>query len=139
MNNTLTLFDPLNRYTVGFDSLFDLLDRGNSTIKYPPYNIEKIDENNWTISLAVAGFRPDDLEVTVENNQLRIFGEIDSDETKEKNYVYKGIASRNFQLSWTLGQHVEVESATCEHGLLNVNLIKRVPEELMPRRIEIKS
>lgn len=137
MNTSLTLFDPLNRYTVGFDSLFDLLDRGNSTIKYPPYNIEKIDEHNWTISLAVAGFKPEDLEVTVENNQLRISGEQDS--VGEKNYVYKGIANRNFQLSWTLGQHVEVDSATCEHGLLNVNLIKRVPEELMPRRIEIKA
>lgn len=135
---TSNLNDHLNRMTVGFDYLYDLMSRnGLPQTKYPPYNIERLEDHNWTITVAVAGFSPDDIEVTVNNNVLTVNGSREQD-TTERDYVYKGIANRDFELNWRLGEYVEVDTATCENGLLTVNLVKKVPEELKPRRIEIK-
>ncbi len=136
--STTNLNDHLNRLTVGFEYLNDLMGRnGIPQAKYPPYNIERLQDNNWNITVAVAGFSPDDVEVTVDNNVLHVTGSRTPDE-EPRDYVYKGIANRDFELNWRLGEHVEVESATCENGLLTVSLVKKVPEELKPRKIEIK-
>lgn len=138
--NTVTLYDPLSRYTVGFDSLFNALDRSTALpTKYPPYNIERLNDDSWAITVAVAGFAPEELEVTVENNQLKITGLRAADADKDREFIHKGIASRNFTHVWTLGQHVEVSEAKHENGLLTVNLERQVPEELKPRRIEIQA
>jgi molecular chaperone IbpA len=124
--------------TVGFEYLNDLMGRnGLPQAKYPPYNIERLEDNTWSITVAVAGFSPDDIEVTVDNNVLTVSGSREQD-TTERDYVYKGIANRDFELNWRLGEYVEVDTATCENGLLTVQLVKKVPDELKPRKIEIK-
>jgi len=135
MNTAVRLYDPFSRLTVGFDELFDVIDRAANQPKYPPYDIEKLENDGRKITLAVAGFSPDDINVVVENNQLTISAETVADESKE--YIHKGIATRSFRLSWQLEQHYEVASATCDNGLLTVNLERKVPEELKPRRIAI--
>ena len=135
---TSNLNDHLNRMTVGFEYLNDLMGRnGLPQAKYPPYNIERLEDNTWSITVAVAGFSPDDIEVTVDNNVLTVSGSREQD-TTERDYVYKGIANRDFELNWRLGEYVEVDTATCENGLLTVQLVKKVPDELKPRKIEIK-
>lgn len=137
--NTVTLYDPLSRCTVGFDTLFNALDRSTAVPpKYPPYNIERLNDDSWAITVAVAGFAADELEITVENNQLRITGLRSADADQDRDFIHKGIASRNFTHIWTLGQHVEVADAKHENGLLTVNLTRQLPEELKPRRIQIK-
>jgi len=135
MNTAVRVYDPFNRFTVGFDNLFDVLDRAATQSKFPPYDIEKLENDGRKITLAVAGFNPDDINVVVENNQLTISAETVDDDSKE--YVHKGIATRNFRLSWQLEQHYEVVSATCDNGLLAVTLDRKLPEELKPRRIAI--
>jgi len=137
--NTVTLYDPLSRYTVGFDTLFNALDRSTALpAKYPPYNIEKIDDDSWAITVAVAGFSAEELEVTVDNNQLKISGVKNPEADKDREFLHKGIASRNFTHVWTLGQHVEVSGAVHENGLLTVNLVRQVPDALKPRQIQIQ-
>jgi molecular chaperone IbpA len=137
--NTVTLYDPLSRFTVGFDELFNTLDRGSAMpVKYPPYNIEKINDDSWAITVAVAGFASEELEVTVEDNQLRITGTKTNDSEKNREFIHKGIGNRNFVHTWTLGQHVEVSNAAHENGLLTVSLVRIVPDELKPRRIQIQ-
>lgn len=137
--NTVNLYDPLSR-TVGFDTLFNALDRSTTlSTKYPPYNIEKIDDNSWAITVAVAGFATEELEVTVDNNQLKIKGTKPDESEMSREFIHKGIASRNFVHVWTLGHHVEVDGGTHENGLLTVNLVRVIPDELKPRRIEIQA
>jgi molecular chaperone IbpA len=132
---------PFTRATVGFDRLFDELDRqfANSTSGgYPPYNIVAEDENSYTISLAVAGFGMDNLDITKEGNVLTVEGTAPEVDT-EVRYLHKGIAGRNFRRQFTLADHVEVESATLELGMLDIHLTRRVPEELQPKRIAINT
>lgn len=141
-SNLMTRFDltPFNRTTIGFDRLFNDLDRviANSAINnsYPPYNIEKINENEFVISLAVAGFTMDDLEITHEGNELTIIGTTPTSD-EEKTYLHKGIAARGFARVFTIADHVEVEAAELELGLLNIYLKRNVPEELQPKKIAI--
>jgi molecular chaperone IbpA len=111
---------------------------GMPQAKYPPYNIERVDDNNWDITVAVAGFTPENIDVTLDNGVLKVSGSRSEEDTTNRDFVYKGIANRDFELNWRLGEHVEVESATCENGLLTVELVKHVPEELKPRKIEVK-
>lgn len=142
-NQLLTRFDltPFNRSTVGFDRIFNELDRviSNTAVNtnYPPYNIEKIDENHFVISIAVAGFTMDDLEITHDGNELTITGNTTVDD--EKVYLHKGIANRGFARVFTVADHVEVETAELELGLLNIYLKRNVPDELLPKRIAITS
>ena len=138
----LTTLDLPNfhRATIGFDRLFNEMERtfanSSSTGNYPPYNIVQIDENEYMISIAVAGFGMDNLDVTQDGNELVIEGKqpIGSDQA---NYLHKGIGTRNFKRSFTLAEHVNVENATLELGMLNVHLVRNVPEELQPKRITI--
>ena len=138
----LTTLDLPNfhRATIGFDRLFNEMERtfanSSGTGNYPPYNIVQIDENEYMISIAVAGFGMDNLDVTQDGNELVIEGKqpIGSDQA---NYLHKGIGTRNFKRSFTLAEHVNVENATLELGMLNVHLVREVPEELQPKRITI--
>jgi molecular chaperone IbpA len=121
--------------------MFDELERtfANSTSQgYPPYNIAQLDEDEYMISVAVAGFGMDNLDITKDKNVLRIEGTSPKgDETV--NYLHKGIAGRNFRREFTLADHVEVEGATLELGMLNIHLKREVPEELQPKKIAISA
>lgn len=141
--NTLTKFDltPFHRATVGFDRVFDILDRqfANSvSTTYPPYNIIKEGEDSYKIEIAVAGFREDELDITVKDYSLTVTGEQKRDENVEGlTYLHKGISARNFTRSFTLGDHVEVKNATVQNGLLVVSLEREVPEAAKPKKIAI--
>lgn len=129
------------RATIGFDRMFDEMERtfaNSATNGYPPYNIAQIDEDNFVISLAVAGFSMKDLSVIHDKNILRIEG-TSPEEDEEVTYIHKGVGGRNFRREFALADHVEVENASLENGMLNVRLVRQLPEELQPKTIEIIS
>lgn len=132
---------PLFRTTVGFDRMARLLDSmtQEQTAAYPPYNIEKLDEDSYQITMAVAGFREEDLELEVKENVLTIQGRKAGEEEAEntRTYLYRGIAERAFERRFNLADHIKVEGAILENGLLHVKLVREVPEELKPRKIAI--
>ncbi|MGB5948096.1 MAG: Hsp20 family protein [Parvibaculum sp.] len=132
-------FSPLYRSTVGFDQLQSLLDSvtRDATPTYPPYNIERLGEAEYRITMAVAGFSENDLSIEVKQNVLTISGK--RTEPENTNYLYQGIAGRSFERRFQLADHVEVKGAQLENGLLHVDLVRRIPEELKPRQIAIKS
>ena len=138
----MTTFDlsPLFRTTVGFDRLARQLDnafRAEPT-SYPPYNIEVTGENRYRISLAIAGFARDELEIEVKENILRVAGaKRQSDEARQ--FLYRGIANRNFERTFQLADYVEVRDARIEDGMLHIELVRELPEAVKPRRIEIQS
>ena len=131
---------PLYRATVGFDRLADMMDRVLSTDMaqptYPPYNIEKTDENAYRISIAVAGFSSDDLGVEVKDSALVVTAR-KSDEGESRSFLHRGIATRAFERRFHLADHVRVTGATHADGMLHIDLVREVPEALKPRRIEI--
>lgn len=133
-------FAPLYRATVGFDRVADLMDRALSSDiaqpTYPPYNIEKTAENAYRISIAVAGFTPDELSVEVKDGSLHVAARKAADET-ERTYLHRGIATRAFERRFALADHVRVSGAVHEHGMLHIDLVREVPEAMKPRRIEI--
>lgn len=142
MTRLTTAFDipSMRKAMIGFDHMFDEMERRyvNSVSNgYPPYNIVKVNDDEYTISLAVAGFGMDDLEITKDRNLLVVEGKSKVTEEESVNYVYKGIGSRNFRREFTLADYVEVESANLELGILTVNLKRVVPEELQPKRIKV--
>jgi molecular chaperone IbpA len=130
---------PFTRASIGFDRLFDELDRqiSNSTSTgYPPYNIVAISDTEYLISIAVAGFNMENLEITKDANVLTVEG-VAPQTGDAVRYLHKGIAGRGFRRQFTLADHVEVESATLDLGMLNISLVRRVPEELQPKKIAI--
>lgn len=131
---------PLYRATVGFDRIADLMDRALtadvSQPTYPPYNIEKTADDAYRISIAVAGFSPDELSVEVRDGALFVTAR-KAPEQNERNYLHRGIATRAFERRFALADHVRVTGATHEHGMLHVDLVRETPEALKPRRIEI--
>ncbi|HHL20073.1 MAG TPA: Hsp20 family protein [Aliiroseovarius sp.] len=133
---------PLYRATVGFDQIADLMDRVLSTEAsretYPPYNIEKTGEDAWRISIAVAGFTDDELNVEVKENALIVSARKKPDDTKRV-FLHQGIATRAFERRFHLAEHVRVIGAVHENGMLHIDLVREVPEALKPRRIEIVS
>jgi molecular chaperone IbpA len=130
-------FSPLFRSTVGFDRLFDMLD--NSTRPdWPPYHIEKSGENQYRISMALAGFGPDEIELIQQSNILTVAGQKKA-QHKSEGMLHQGLAFRNFKHSFNLADHVKVASANLENGLLSVELVREIPDELKPRRIELGS
>ncbi|WP_069300141.1 Hsp20 family protein [Neptunicoccus sediminis] len=136
-------FAPLYRSTVGFDRLASMLDRAMTvdvnTNGYPPYNIEKTDENAYRISVAVAGFTDDELSIEMRDGQLVISAKkADAEsESADVTYLHRGIASRAFEKRFHLADHVRATGAKTENGILHVDLVREVPEALKPRRIEI--
>ena len=136
----LTALDlhPLYRNAIGVDRLFDRLINNiesPSSSNYPPYNIVQNDEDSYTIEIAVAGFGMEDLEITQDQNTLKIAG--NATETTEANYLHKGIAGRNFNREFTLADHVEVIDAQLNKGILVVNLKREIPEAMKPKTIAI--
>ena len=132
-------FAPLYRGAVGFDrivNMFENMERPDEG-GYPPYNIEKAGEDAYRITLAVAGFGESDLSIEVKEDQLTIAGALAEQKEGERAYLHRGIASRGFRRVWRLADHVEVVGAKLEHGLLHVDLERRVPEAKKARRIEI--
>jgi len=131
---------PLYRNTIGYDRLASILDsafrteQGNSS--YPPYDIEAIDEHRYAISLAVAGFTRDELDIQVERGVLTVKGRKLEDKTKH-NYLYQGIATRAFERKFNLADHVEITGAKLTNGLLTIELKHELPEAMKPKRIEI--
>lgn len=133
-------FSPLYRSTVGFDRFASLLDQvtsaDNGTNSYPPYNIEKTDEDAYRITLAVAGFAEDELNIEAKEGQLVISGK-KAPAKGETQYLHRGIAERAFERRFQLADHVRATGAATENGLLHVDLVREVPEALKPRTIEI--
>jgi molecular chaperone IbpA len=130
-------YSPFFRSTVGFDRLFDMIDRaGEQSQGYPPYNIERTDENNYRISIAVAGFGEKDLSVDVSNGVLSVTGKRE-EEAGKQSFLYQGIAGRAFERSFQLAEHVEVRGARLENGLLHVDLERAIPDAKKPRKIAI--
>lgn len=132
---------PLYRSTIGFDRVFNLLDgvEGVGT-GYPPYNIERSSENDYAITMAVAGFGEDDINIEVKETTLTVIGNREEDETDgESQFLHRGIATRAFERRFQLADHVEIRGATLENGLLTINLERVIPESQKPRRIEIQS
>ena len=132
---------PLYRATVGFDQIADLMDRVFTSDlpqpTYPPYNIEKTDENAYRISLAVAGFAADDLTVEVRENALVVAARKPEEVEKGRTYLHRGIATRAFERRFTLADHVRVTGASHADGMLHIDLKREIPEVLKPRRIQI--
>lgn len=130
----------IHRHFVGFDRMFDEMDRvfENSAKGqgYPPYNIAQINEDEYMISLAVAGFGMDNLSIEKDGDQLRVEGTAPGGD-EEVNYLHKGIGGRNFRREFTLADHVDVENAQLELGMLNIHLKRNIPEELQPKKIKI--
>lgn len=141
MNIDLT---PLYRTSIGFDRWDSLLnsvfgaDRPTALSNYPPYNIEVVGDNEYRLTLAVAGFRPDEIEMEVENGVLTIRG-AKKDDDQNRNFLYQGIAYRAFERKFNLADYVEVRGARLADGLLTVELVREVPEAMKPRRIQIET
>ena len=128
---------PLYRSTVGFDRLFSMLDGFESAPGYPPYNIERTGENDYRITVAVAGFAQDDLSIEVKENTLTIKGAKQAKEEQRGQVLHQGIAARAFERVFQLADHVVVKSAQLENGLLHVDLVREIPEAKKPRQIPI--
>ena len=131
-------FAPLWRLTVGFDRLFDLAQAAAQHAgedNYPPYNIERLSEDSYLISLAVAGFSPDEISITAEQNVVTIEG--NKPEKAEREFLCRGISTRHFKRQFNLADYVQVKNASFDNGLLKIELVREIPEAMKPRRIAI--
>ena len=119
---------------VGFEDFFDSIDY-NYRETYPPYNIRRKADNKYILEIAVAGFRKSDLDISLDNNTLVVAGKRD---TTENEYIHKGMSTRHFKRSWSLARYMEVDDAKFEDGVLKLELVRNIPEELKPKKIKIK-
>lgn len=132
-------FAPLYRSTIGFDRLVQLLDSfpgGDTDTAYPPYNIERLGENEYRITMAVAGFGQDEIKIEAKEQSLVVRGD-KKPEDKERQYLHRGIAARSFERRFQLADYVEVRSADLKDGLLHIELVRELPERMKPRVIPI--
>lgn len=135
---------PLFRSTVGFDHLSQLIDSAfkldERAVSYPPYNIAKLSEDDYEITMAVAGFKQEELNIVVEKNSLTVSAAKKEEDAKDgKSYLYRGIATRSFERKFSLADHVKVVDAQMSDGLLTLKLVREIPEESKPRRIAINT
>lgn len=134
-------FSPFFRTSVGFDRLMRMMENDlsrNSGNSYPPYNIEKLSDDEYTISMAVAGFGLDDIDITLQDNSLTVTGAIEKEINEgQKTYLHRGIATRSFEQRFQLADHIEVKNATMDNGMLTIQLVREVPEHKKPRKIAI--
>ena len=143
-NRELTLraldIPTIHRFGIGFDQMFDELMRATSrqSTNYPPHNVLKIDDNNFVVQLAVAGFDKGDIDIQVEGRVLSITGSTNKDNKYGAEYVIQGISMRDFERTFTLAEHVEVKSAEVTNGILSIELERIVPVEHLPKKIDIK-
>lgn len=141
--NTAFSLEPLFRHSIGFDRFNDLFERafeGNATTSFPPYNVEKHGDNEYRIVLAVAGFTEQELSIQLESGVLTVSGAKPEASQEDKvRYMHQGIAQRSFKLTYRLEDHIEVQGARLENGLLIIDLLRVIPEAEKPREIEISS
>jgi molecular chaperone IbpA len=134
-------FAPFRRSTVGFDRLFDMLENSNASQpgeNYPPFDLIKLGDNQYRIELAVAGFRPDEIDVTAQQNVLIVTGGKNEDaQEKGTDFIYRGIANRSFERRFALADHIQVRGADLKDGLLSIELVREIPEAMKPRKINI--
>jgi molecular chaperone IbpA len=132
-------FTPYRRSTVGFDRLFDFLEsaRAEQADNYPPFDIERLGDDSYRITLAVAGFGQGDIDITARQNMLVVTGRKAENRQREGNYLHIGIATRAFERRFELADFVRVESADMKDGLLSIELVREIPEAMKPRKIEI--
>jgi len=134
-------FAPFRRSTVGFDRLFDMLENGgvgNGGENYPPFDLRKTGENDYQIDLAVAGFKPEEIDITAQQNVLVVSGrKRDESEEKGSDYIYRGIATRSFERRFALADHIQVKDADLKDGLLSIELVREIPEAMKPKKINI--
>ena len=134
-------FSPFRRSTVGFDRLFDMLESGtagNGGENYPPFDLIKLGDNDFRIELAVAGFKPDELDITAQENVLIVSGrKKDESDEQASNYIYRGIATRSFERRFALADHIQVRGADMKDGLLSIELVREIPEAMKPRKVDI--
>jgi molecular chaperone IbpA len=134
-------FSPFRRSSVGFDRLFDMLESssfGGPQENYPPFDLIKAGDNDYRIELAVAGFKPDELDITAQQNVLIVSGRKNEEsEQKGSGYIYRGIANRSFERRFALADHIQVKSADVKDGLLSIELVREIPESMKPKKIEI--
>ena len=131
-------FSPFRRSTVGFDRLFDMLETsgmGQAQENYPPFDLIKLDDNQYRIELAVAGFKPDEIDITAQQNVLIVSGKKKDDD--DSNYIHRGIATRSFERRFALADHIQVRGADLKDGLLSIDLVREIPEAMKPRKIDI--
>lgn len=134
-----SVLSQLNRALIGFDRMFDAYEsRLHNSTGYPPYNIVRIEENKYLIEMAVAGFRKDEIAVEIEQNQLTIKGQSDTlNENQTRDYIYRGLSSRDFVRTFPLAEHIVVKEARMENGVLTVELERVIPEALKARVVDI--
>jgi molecular chaperone IbpA len=133
-------FSPLFRSTIGFDRLARMVDAANrvdsSALSYPPYNIEKTGEDSYRLTMAVAGFSQDEIDITVQENTLLVTGKAQQEDQNGR-YLHRGIARRAFERRFSLADHIKVTGASLDNGLLHVDLVREIPEAAKPRQIKI--
>ena len=134
-------FAPFRRSTVGFDRLFDMLENstaGQGQENYPPFDLIKLGDNEYRIELAVAGFKPDEIDITSQQNQLIVAGrKADESDQDGNDYIYRGIANRSFERRFALADHIQVRGADLKDGLLKIELVREIPEAMKPKKINI--
>lgn len=136
-------FSPYRRSTVGFDTLFDMLESsapGQSGENYPPFDLIRIEENKYRIELAVAGFKANEIDITAQQNVLIVSGQkSEGADSRDADYVYRGIANRSFERRFALADHIQVTGADLKDGLLSIDLVREIPEAMKPKKINISS
>jgi molecular chaperone IbpA len=133
-------FTPYRRNTVGFDRLFDLLENSSRQAQnenYPPFNIERTSENEYLVTVAVAGFKSEEIEITAQQNMLIVSGSKDAQGNDNRDFLHMGIASRNFERRFQLADYIHVTAADLANGLLSISLVREIPDALKPRKISI--
>ena len=135
-------FGPYRRSTVGFDRLFDMLENSSASgtqENYPPFDLIKLGDNDYRIEVAVAGFKPDEIDITAQQNVLLVSGrkKEEAEEGKGSDYIYRGIATRSFERRFALADHIQVRGADLKDGLLSIELKRQIPEAMKPRKISI--
>ena len=136
-NDFVSAFPQIESRLIGFDRVFDAVQRVNTAeSNFPPYNIKKIDDENYEIQIALAGFLKSELGITVEDGNLIVKGE--QAETSKSEFLHKGIAERNFTRTWSLAESVKVSGSELKDGVLTINLVNKIPDELKPQSIKIK-
>jgi molecular chaperone IbpA len=134
-------FAPYRRSTVGFDRLFDMLENsstGQNQENYPPFDLIRLGDNDYRIELAVAGFKPGEIDITAQQNVLIVSGKkADDDENRGQDYIYRVIATRSFERRFALADHIQVRGADLKDGLLAIELVREIPEAMKPRKISI--
>jgi molecular chaperone IbpA len=136
-------FSPFRRSTVGFDRLFDMLENSGFSQgqeNYPPFDLIKAGDNEYRIELAVAGFKPDEIDITAQQNVLIVSGrKSEESEDRGSDYIYRGIANRSFERRFALADHIQVRGADLKDGLLSIELVREIPESMKPKKIDIGS